>query len=208
MIYTSTALVYEKVNKFPFSEIETKNLLVPAASYAFSKWMGERLCHFLSEDQELNFSIIRLTNVYGININLFKKKSHWHVIPELVSKVLSGQTPLEIYGNGKQKRAFVYVSDAAQAIINAMESSKSDRQIFNVSSKEEIEIAELISKIWQICERKDQLALKYGKSARFDLQRSFCNTAKIKKVLGWKTTITLDQGLKEFINWFRNNYHD
>lgn len=206
IIYTSSALVYEQVKKFPLKEIEASNLPSPMGSYAFSKWTGERLFKFVEADQKMDFSIIRLANVYGINQNILKNDFALHVIPDLIIKVLKDQTPLRLYGDGKQKRSFVHVKDAARAIIACMESTKSKNEIFNVSSDKETEILELAQKIWTLCGRNNKLSFKNEKAAQFDLRRSFCETRKIKKTLNWNTEITLDDGLKELIDWFKKNY--
>lgn len=206
IIYTSSTLVYEQVKRFPLIETDASDLPTPLSSYAFSKWTGERLCQFLAADQKINFSIIRLANVYGINYNILKENSYLHVIPDLIIKILKGNTPLSVYGDGKQRRSFVHVSDAARAIVICMESPKSGKQIFNVSSLEETEILELVEKIWRFSGRKDQIVIKNEKSAQFDPPRTFCDTKKIKKKVNWETKVTLDEGLKELIYWFKKNY--
>ena len=141
----SSSMVYENTNLFPTLEGEQLNSPPPSSTYGFQKLSGEFFARGAWEQYKLPYTIIRPFNCVGIgerralsdieiksgNINLAMS----HVIPDLVQKVLKGQNPLHILGNGNQIRHFTYGGDLAEGIKLCIESKQSINQDFNLSNK-------------------------------------------------------------------------
>ena len=119
IIYLSSSMVFESTKKFPSKESDLEKIPPPVSSYGFSKLVGEWYCKAFHDEYGLNYTIIRPFNAYGINEAPGEEVGYAHVIPDLIKKILSGQYPLELLGNGQQTRCFTHVSDIARGIIIA-----------------------------------------------------------------------------------------
>ena len=140
MIYISSSMVFESTDKFPSKEEHVEKIPPPKTSYGFSKLSGEWYCRAYKEEYGLNYSICRPFNAYGINEFPREEIGYAHVIPDLIKKILSGQYPLELLGDGQQTRCFTHVKDIANGIITVMESKRAVNEAFNVSSPREVKM--------------------------------------------------------------------
>lgn len=198
-IYISSSLVYQKSKKFPLRENDTETIAPPSLSYGIGKLFGERLCSSFAAEKGNNFSICRLFNAYGLN-SLLQSDPNGHVIPDLINKIKSGQYPVEVRGGGKIKRNFTHVRDLASGIIAVLENERSKNQIFNIASSQEYSLQNVVSIIWKISKKDKVLKIKKTKSFKIDVERNFANAEKAKKLLGWKTLIKIEDGLKEIMS--------
>ena len=124
-----------------------------------------------------------------------------HVVPELIAKAISKQTPFEVLGSGLQIRAYTHIKDSADAIVTLMEHPRAVNEDFNMSSSEEITILELAKKIWNICNSGKEFKVKHLPALSNDMSRRVPDTSKAKDILGWEAKVNLDKGLKETIEW-------
>ena len=207
----SSSMVYENTNLFPTLEGEQLNSPPPSSTYGFQKLSGEFFARGAWEQYKLPYTIIRPFNCVGIgerralsdieiksgNINLAMS----HVIPDLVQKVLKGQNPLHILGNGNQIRHFTYGGDLAEGIKLCIESKQSINQDFNLSNKTPTTIIEAVKLIWRKIKKNDEYSFKYEKPYLYDVQRRSPNVEKAMKLLGFEAKTTLDESLEEIIPW-------
>ena len=114
MVYISSSMVFESATSFPSREEDLATTPTPLSSYGFSKLSGEWYCRAYADQFGLPFSICRPFNAYGVNEFPGDEVGYAHVIPDLIKKVLVGQDPLEILGDGRQTRAFTHVRDIAR----------------------------------------------------------------------------------------------
>lgn len=202
IIYTSSSMVYGATGNSPIKESDFGKFSSPVSSYGFSKLMGEYYCRFFYEEFGLPYTICRLFNLYGPMPK--KGIAFSHVIPDLTRKIMSGQYPIEILGNGKQTRCFTHIEDAARGIISAMKSPKAKNEVFNLGSSHEVEILSLAKNIYKICypSKRFRFVLKEGFGT--DVQRQIPNINKSKSFLGWVPVKKLERELpaiiKELIN--------
>ena len=206
MVYISSSMVFESTNKFPSKEEHITEVPMPISAYGFSKLSGERYCTAFYEEYGLPYSICRPFNAYGINEFPAEEIGYAHVIPDLVKKILNGQYPLEILGDGQQSRCYTHISDIADGIVTVAESKKAENQDFNVSTAEETKVTELAKKLWKICGQNSQnkeLKFKHVPGFKYDVKRRVPDVAKMKKLLGWEAKVKLDDGLSEVVTWLR-----
>jgi nucleoside-diphosphate-sugar epimerase len=125
-----------------------------------------------------------------------------HVVPDLVQKVLRGQNPLHILGDGGQVRHYTYGGDLARGIVMAMEDPAARNEDFNLSTATSTTVLELAEKIWKRV-RGEGVPFRYVSDAPFehDVQRRIPSTEKAKRVLGFDATTSLDAMLDEVIPW-------
>ncbi len=201
IVYLSSSMVFESTNKFPSKEDDISKIPPPVSSYGFSKLIGEWYCKSFKEEFGLSYTIIRPFNAYGKNEMPGEEIGYAHVIPDLIKKILSGQYPLELLGNGKQTRCFTHVSDIARSIVLAMESEKAKNESFNIGSEEEVKIIELAKMLWKKCGAKKPFKVKYIPGFEHDIRRRVPSSAKAKKILGWEQRKSLEQEVQLIIEW-------
>ncbi len=201
IVYISSSMVFENTTRYPSKEEDVDKIMPPSSAYGFSKLVGERYCKAFKNEFGLNYTIIRPFNAYGINEKPRAEIGYAHVIPDLARKILDGQYPLELLGNGKQSRCFTHVSDIANGIVTAMEKKEGENESFNISNGEEITILELAEKMWNLIAVDKPFKVKFVKSFKYDVQRRVPSIEKARKLLGWEPKVKFDDGLKEVINW-------
>jgi nucleoside-diphosphate-sugar epimerase len=125
-----------------------------------------------------------------------------HVVPDLVQKVIKGQDPLHILGDGTQIRHYTYAGDLARGIVTAMESPAALDDDFNLSTTESTTVLALAEKIWHRI-KGDDVPFRYVSDPPFehDVQRRIPSVEKARRVLGFEATTTLDQMLDNVIPW-------
>ena len=206
MVYVSSSMVFESTNKFPSKEEDVSQIPVPVSSYGMSKLVGEWYCKAFWEEYKLPYSICRPFNAYGASEYPHDEIGYAHVIPDLVKKILDGQYPLEILGDGKQTRCFTHVTDIASGIISVSLSKKAVNEDINISYRKEISIIDLAKKLWKLCNMKKPFKAKFVKGFTHDIKRRIPDTTKAKKLIDWEANIDLDQGLSDVVNWIKENY--
>ncbi len=201
MVYVSSSMVFESARSFPSKESDLSKIPPPVSAYGFSKLTGEWYCHSFWDQYKLPFSICRPFNAYGINEFPEREVGYAHVIPDLVRKILIGQYPLELLGDGAQTRCFTHVSDVAAGVIAVSLHPQSVNQDFNIGTEVEIKIIDLAQKIWTIMGVEKPFKVKYIRGFQYDIRRRVPDVSKIKKLINWGAQVNFDDGLREVINW-------
>jgi nucleoside-diphosphate-sugar epimerase len=203
IIYLSSSMVFESTKSFPSREQDIQKIPPPISAYGFSKLVGEWYCRAFKDQFNLNYTIIRPFNAYGINEAPGEEVGYAHVIPDLIKKILSGQYPVELLGDGKQTRCFTHVSDIARGIIMAMESLKAIDEDFNIGSEEELKMIDLTKIIWNKCGIDKPFKVKYVSGFKYDIKRRVPSSGKAKTVLKWKPQRQLIKELPKIIDWIK-----
>lgn len=204
IVYISSSMVFESATSFPSKEDDLEKIPPPVSAYGFSKLSGEWYCRSFLDQYKLPFSICRPFNAYGINEFPEREVGYAHVIPDLVRKIISGQYPLEMLGDGKQTRCFTHVSDVAGGVIAVALHPKGGNQDFNIGSDKEISMQSLAKKIWQIMEVRKPFKVKFVKGFQYDIKRRVPNVQKVKKLINWEPKVFFEDGLKEVVAWLQN----
>lgn len=203
MVYISSSMVFESATEFPSKEEDVFKIPPPISCYGFSKLIGEQYCQAFWDEYKLPFSICRPFNAYGINEYPGEEVGYAHVIPDLAKKILNGQYPLEILGNGEQIRCFTHVSDLAEGIIAVMESDRAVNQDFNLADPRPITVLALAKMLWKITGRKETFKVKCVLGFKFDIQKRIPDARKVEKMLKWRAKMPLEKGLAEVVEWVR-----
>ena len=214
IIVMSSSMVFESTDVFPTPEGAQLTSPPPISTYGFQKLASEYFAKGAHEQHQLPYTILRPFNCVGIgerravrdtdvmsgNIKLALS----HVVPDLVLKILQGQDPLHILGEGNQVRHYTYGGDLARGIRVAMESPKAVNDDFNLSTAASTTVLELAESIWTKIQGPDK-PFRYVTDPPFehDVQRRVPDVRKAREVLGFEATTTLDQMLDEVIPWIR-----
>ncbi len=125
-----------------------------------------------------------------------------HVVPDLVQKVLRGQDPLHILGDGSQIRHYTYGGDLARGIVTAMEHPAALNEDFNLSTAVSTTVLELAETIWKRIHGDDPPFRHVSDPPfEYDVQQRVPSVEKARRVLGFSATTTLDEMLGEVIPW-------
>jgi len=194
IIFSSTGgAIYGEAKIIPTPEDYPANPLSP---YGIEKLTIEKYLDYYWKVFKIPYISLRLANVYGPRQN---SKGEAGVIAIFCDKMLCGKQPI-IYGLGCQTRDFVFVDDVAEANILAMESKKIG--IFNIGTGKETDINTIFEKIKKLIGVKCKKIHAPAKSG--EQKRSCLNYTKAKKELGWQPKYSLENGLRETINYFKN----
>src|SRR5208337_4172017 len=142
-VYVSSSMVFERAQLFPTTEEYLPDCPVPLSAYGYSKLTGEVYCRAAHQEHGLPYTICRPFNAYGPGEVPDAEPGIDHAVPDLISKVLSGQRPLEIFGSGEQTRTLTHVQDIADGVVTAMDSPAGLNEDFNISAARELTIAQI-----------------------------------------------------------------
>jgi UDP-glucose 4-epimerase len=210
--YLSSSMVFESASQWPSHEGQQREIPPPVSSYGFQKLAVEYFAQAAWDQYKLPFTIVRPFNCVGIgesralgdeeimsgNVRLAMS----HVVPDLVQKVVKGQDPLHILGNGKQVRHYTYGGDLASGIVTAMEHPDALGEDFNLSTSEATTVMELAELIWRKIKGPGvPLRVVHDEPFANDVQHRVPSTEKAKRVLGFEATTSLDRMLDEVIPW-------
>ena len=200
LIYSSSASVYGDALEVPMTENHPFN---NRNFYGATKISGEAMCRAYYDRYGLNYVGLRYMNVYGPNQD--QNAAYTGVIPNLLNKIDSNESLL-INGDGSQAYDFINVRDAALCNIAAIKSRKTD-QFYNVGTGIQTSIDQLCNLILEI--KKSDLKVKYKPYKNNDNRQFVKNrigsTEKAKSELGFQYKISLEQGIKNLIDWRSKN---
>jgi UDP-glucose 4-epimerase len=204
--YVSSSMVFERATVFPTPEEHLADCPAPRSAYGFSKLAGEVYCRALHDEHGLPFTICRPFNAYGPGEFPEAEPGIAHMVPDLISKVLSGQRPLEIFGSGEQTRTLTHVDDIAAGIVAAVAHPAAENEDFNISASDERTVAEVAAIIWEACGRDpSEFELRHLPSFEVDVQRRWPSVDKARTVLGWEAQVDLRSGIAETVEWLRES---
>ena len=203
MVYVSSSMVFESTNIFPSKESDLSKIPPPVTGYGFSKFIGEYYCRKFQQEFGLDYTIIRPFNAYGVNEFPGEYIGYSHVIPDLVKKTLQGQYPLELLGDGEQTRCFTNVKDLARGIVIATFSDNAINEDFNMGTSTETKMIDLAKKIWKVMNQEKEFQVKFVEGFKHDIKRRVPDVSKAKEVLGWEQEIDFEEGLKEVVEWLK-----
>jgi len=124
-----------------------------------------------------------------------------HVVPDIVQKIVKGQDPLHILGEGNQIRHYTYGGDLARGIVECMSQDAAYNNDFNISTAESTSVRQLAEVIWRKIKGDQPLALVSDPAYEYDVQKRVPDVTKAREVLGFECTTTLDDMLDEVIPW-------
>lgn len=207
----SSSMVYESADIYPTPEGAQLRSPPPSSTYGFQKLATEYFARGAWEQYQLPFTIVRPFNCVGIgerralvdsetksgNIKLAMS----HVVPDLVQKLVKGQDPLHILGDGSQVRHYTYGGDLARGIRSCIEHPRAKNEDFNISTSVSTTVLELARLIWAKIRPLQEFNFTTDPPFPHDVQKRVPDTSKARKVLGFEATTSLEAALDEIIPW-------
>ena len=197
VIHASSSEIYGSAQ---YSPIDEKHPLDAPHPYGASKIAADRMCHAYIQTYGMDISIVRLFNIFGPNQ---RDVGYGGVISIFTRRVLNNLPPI-IYGDGQQTRDYTYVGDAVRAYDSVLNHKEPIIEPINFGSGKEVSILNLANTIISLCSKKGELEPVYVEPRPAEVKRLIADATRAKNLLGWEPSISLDEGLKTYIDWYRN----
>lgn len=207
VMLASTSEVYGKGASFPFKE-DDDTLFGPTVrsrwSYAASKAVDEFLAFAYHAEIDLPVTLFRLFNTVGPR----QVGRYGMVVPRFVRWALANE-PIQVYGDGRQRRCFGNVYDIVQAIQGLAESDETAGELYNIGSSEEISIMRLAERVRARADSASEIKLipydqAYQQAGFEDFRRRVPDTDKIRAAIGWRATTSLDDTIDQIIRYHQD----
>ncbi len=196
LIHTSTSEVYGSAQYVPIDE---KHPLDAPHPYGASKIAADRMCNAYVQTYGMNISIPRFFNIFGPRQ---RDIGYGGVISIFTRRVLNNIPPV-IYGDGRQTRDYTYIEDAIRAF-DLVLNHESRLEPINIGSGKEVSIIDLADMIIDLCGKKGEIKSVHVEPRIGEVKQLIADTRKAKEALGWKPKYDLKEGLKAFIQWYKN----
>ena len=207
----SSSMVFESTLNFPTPEGEQLKSPPPVSTYGFQKLATEYFAKGAWEQYRLPYTIIRPFNCIGTGEQRAKndrdilsgniKLAMSHVVPDLVQKILKGQDPLRILGDGTQIRHYTYGGDLARGIRLCMEKEEAENEDFNISTPVSTTVIDLAETIWNKIQPDKKFRYVSDAPYKYDVQKRVPSVEKARNLLGFEASVTLEHALDEIIPW-------
>ena len=193
VINASSSSVYGNVEYLPFDENQPT---LPISPYAVSKLAAEHYCRVFHEVYGLKTISLRYFTVYGPRMRPDL------AIPLFTKSILNNELPI-IFGNGEQTRDFTYIDDIIDANLKLLKINRADGEVLNIGSGRRVTINYMIDTLKNLL--NSDIKSKYVDSVKGDARDTLANIDKAKKLIGYEPKTSLEEGLRKFIEWYKNN---
>lgn len=194
-VFASSSSVYGNNVKVPFAESDAVDH--PISPYAATKKAGELLCHTYHHLYGINTACLRFFTVYG-------PRQRPDLAISKFTKLISAGKPIPVFGDGTSKRDYTYIDDIVDGIIKACQwvgATESRFSVFNLGESTTVSLKEMIETLENALEKKayqDRHPNMPG-----DVNITYADISHAKKVLGYDPKTTFNEGITQFLNWFK-----
>jgi len=213
----SSSMVFENASVWPTPEGEQRRCPPPSSTYGFQELATEYFGQGAWEQYRLPFTIIRPFNCVGVgerralcerevlsgNVRLAMS----HVVPDLSQKIIKGQDPLRLLGDGGQVRHYTYGADLAVGIRLCIERPEALNEDFNLSTAESTTVLELAEQLWRRLRPGVPFRFVSDAPYRYDVQKRAPDVGKAERMLGFRASTPLGEILDAVIPWVQQQVH-
>jgi UDP-glucuronate 4-epimerase len=194
LVFASSSSVYGNNRKVPFHEDDRVDF--PISPYAATKKAGEELCHVYHAVHGFSILALRFFTAYG------PRQRPEMAIHAFTQRLFAGD-PIPVFGDGSMERDFTYVDDVVTGVVGSVDYVIAEQTfaILNLGESEPVRLGDLVT----------ALEAATGRQARIDrrpvppgdVERTFADVSRARKMLGYAPGVDLDEGLKRFVAWYR-----
>ncbi len=191
LVFASSSSVYGNNKKIPFSESDVVDY--PISPYAATKKSGELLCHTYHHLYDFKINCLRFFTVYG-------PRQRPDLAIHKFSKMILNDETIPMFGDGTTKRDYTYIDDIIQGIKQSI-NNLNGFEVFNLGESRTIMLKELIALIEKEIGKKadiKKLPLQPG-----DVEQTYADITKAKKMLGYNPQYQIEEGIKNFVEWLK-----
>ncbi len=202
LLFLGSSCIYPKFAEQPLKETSllTGELESTNEPYAVAKILGIKMCQSYHREYGVNYISAMPTNLYGINDNFDLNNSH--VLPAMIRKFheakIEGRKTVTLWGSGSPFREFLYVDELADACLFLMK-NYNNPEIINIGTGKDITIKDLAELVKRTIGYNGEII--WDSSKPDGTPRKLMDVSKLNS-LGWKSTLSLEDGIKNTYNWF------
>ncbi|MEE9564766.1 MAG: UDP-glucuronic acid decarboxylase family protein [Candidatus Hydrothermarchaeaceae archaeon] len=201
-VYTSTSEIYGNPDpKFvPTPETYNGNVnpIGPRSCYDEAKRAGEAFVVAYRQEHNMDTRMARIFNTYGPRMRA--DDIYGRAVPRFIDQALKGED-ITVFGDGSQTRSFTYVSDQIDGLLRLADLDEARGEVINIGNNKETTILELAELIKRLTNSSSKIA--FHPLPEDDPKRRCPDISKAKKILGWEPKVSLEEGLKNTIKWFK-----
>ena len=195
-VYGSSSSVYGYSNKVPFSEEDCSDR--PASPYAATKRANELICHAYHHLFGIKVICLRFFTVYG-------PRQRPEMAIHKFTRLIDQGAEIPVYGDGSSKRDYTYIDDIIQGVLAAIDIDF-DYEIFNLGESQVTDLLTLIKLIESNLGKKARL--KFLPFQPGDVPITYANISKAKELLGYRPQVPIEEGIKRFVAWYKEEARD
>lgn len=204
LVYASSSSVYGMNSKVPFSEDDV--VISPVSLYAASKKSNELMAHAYCKLYGIACTGLRYFTVYG-------PAGRPDMAPMLFARAISGGKPIKVFNNGDMMRDFTYIDDIAGGTLMVLDKTPYGTgtpnglpyKVYNIGLGSPVNLMDFIAEIENNLGRKAEKIMMPMQPG--DVSRTWADTTKLETEIGYKPKVTLHEGIKNFIEWFKDYEH-
>lgn len=171
----------------------------PLSPYGAGKLVGEAYCQAFAGSYGMQTAALRFSNVYGP----FSLRKKGNAVPNFIRRCLSNE-PMVIYGDGTQTRDFIYVDDLCDCIHRATTTDGLAGDVFQVAMGVETAIADLAELVQKVTGAESEIQFEPRRAG--EIHRSWADISKARRVLGFNPQVDLEQGIRQTVDWYKQNW--
>jgi UDP-glucuronate 4-epimerase len=194
LVFGSSSSVYGINAKVPFSEDDP--IRQPISPYAATKAAGELLCHTYTHLYGIRCVCLRFFTVYG-------PRQRPDLAIHKFARLISEGKPIPVFGDGTTRRDYTFIDDTIAGVRAAIDYDKTGYEVINLGESRTVELRELISLLEKELGAKakiDRQPLQPG-----DVPQTFADITKARRLLGYYPQTEIEEGIRKFVEWFREN---
>lgn len=176
----------------------------PNSLYAFTKYTQEMMLKTMCPVLGVGYTIFRFQNVYGVGQSL---KNPYTGILSIFSSLMLENKPINVFEDGLESRDFINVRDIASGVIASLENEKSNGEVINLGSGVGTSVIEITNILKKAYNSNSQINIT-GDFRIGDIAHNIADISKAEELLGFKQTVSLEDGIQAFCNWVREQEHD
>jgi len=200
IVFASTRQVYGRPEYLPVDE---KHPIDPIDVNGINKLAGEWYHLLYNDVYQIRSCALRLTNTYGPGMRV--KDARQTFLGIWIRRLIEGKS-IQIFGDGKQRRDFNFVSDVVEALLRAAASREADGAVFNLGHQEHISLQELASLLVNVNGKGNYELVPFPNDRKaIDIGDYYADFRKMEKALGWSPRVMLENGLQQTLEFYRAN---
>ncbi len=205
LIFLSCTTMYQSSDSpIKESDFDANKEIYPAYfGGAWTKVYNEKMCKFYSRIGSTKYTVVRHSNIYGPYDKFDLERSH--VFGATITKVMTAKEggKIVVWGSGEEERDLLYVGDLADFFQRVIKKQSSKFELFNAGYGSSISVKDLVQKI--IAHSGKNVDVKYDLTKPTIKTKICLDSAKAKNLLSWSPAISLDEGIKKTISWYKDN---
>jgi len=199
IIFASSRLVYGKILTLPVREDHPTN---PLSLYGIHKLLGEKYYNYYAHTFGVHGLSVRIPNPYGPRQQM--KHAKYSIVGWFLRQALEGKT-IQVYGDGLQERDYLYIDDIVSAFLKLAEHGEAG-EVYNIGTHERVRFGEMVDAVIKAVGSGDKKFVPWPKESEQNETGNYsADTTKLSELTGWKPEVSLRDGLKDMVEYYREH---